>query len=126
MNNLAKLAAALVGLFSIALGLMAYFMPDKIAPIMGLTADNALGWHSMRGDIGAVFLTSALGCALALFKGKAKALYIPVAVYGFVLIGRLIGLASTGVQDGVMQPILIEIVLIGLSLFAARTLSKTA
>ena len=122
MNNLAKLAAALVGLFSIAMGLMAWVDPAKIGEVMGLQGVGALGEHSLRGDIGAVFLASAFGVGLALFKGKTVALKIPIILYGLVLTGRLISLVTAGTGEGVMTPIFIEVALIVLSVFAYRTL----
>ena len=124
MKNLAKLAAALVGLFSISMGLMAWIDPSKAGEIMGLTGPSDLGQHSLRGDIGAIFLASALGCALALFKGKAMGLKLPIIIYGLVLIGRLISLIVTGAGEGVMTPILIEVALIGFSVFAYRNLKR--
>ena len=122
MNTIAKIAAALVGLFSLAMGLLAWVDPVKVGEIVGLVGPSELGQHTLRGDIGAIFLASALGCGLALFKGKVMGLKLPIIIYGLVLIGRLISLALTGNGVGVMQPILIEVVLIGLSVFAYKTL----
>lgn len=124
MNTLAKIAAALVGLFSLAMGLLAWVDPVKVGEIVGLVGPSELGQHTLRGDIGAIFLASALGCGLALFRGKVAGLKLPIIIYGLVLIGRLISLVVTGNGVGVMQPILIEVVLIGLSVFAYKTLKK--
>ena len=124
MKNLAKLAAAFVGLFSLAFGLMAWADPSRIGEIMGLVGASELGQHSLRGDFGAIFLASALGCGLALFRGKTVGLKLPIIIYGLVLIGRLISLVLTGNGPGVMQPIIIEVVLIGLSIIAYRTLKN--
>lgn len=124
MTNLAKLAAALVGLFSLVMGLMAWIDPSKVGAIIGLEGPSALGQHSLRGDIGAVFLASAIGVGLALFKGKTMGLKIPIIIYGLVLIGRLISLVASGSGEGVMQPIIIEVVLVALSVFAYRTLKQ--
>ena len=124
MNSLAKISAALVGLFSIAMGLLAWIDPVKVGEIVGLVGPAELGQHTLRGDLGAVFLASAIGCGLALFKGKIIGLKLPIIIYGLVLIGRLISLILTGNGVGVMQPIIIEVVLVGLSLFAYRTLKS--
>ena len=125
MNTLAKIAAALVGLFSLAMGLLAWVDPVKVGEIVGLVGPSELGQHTLRGDLGAVFLASALGCGLALFRGKVAGLKLPIIIYGLVLIGRLISLVVTGNGVGVMQPILIEVVLIGLSVFAYKTLKSS-
>ena len=126
MNNLAKLAAGLVGLFSLAMGLMAWGAPSTVGGILGLSGVSELGQHSLRGDIGAVFLASALGCGLALFQGKVAGLKLPIILYSLVLIGRLISLVVTGNGAGVMQPILIEVILVSLSVFAYKSLNADA
>lgn len=125
MINLAKLAAALVGLFSLGMGLLAWFSPAQAGDMIGISASSVLGTHTIRGDVGAIFLGSALGCAIALFRGKVAGLKLPIIIYGLVLIGRLISLVLTGTGPGVIQPMVIEVVLIGLSVFAYKTL-KTA
>lgn len=122
MTGLAKLLVALVGLFSLAMGLMAWFQPAQISEIVGLNPNGTLGIHSLRGDIGAVFLASAVGCMLALFKGKVAGLKLPIIIYGLVLIGRLLSLILTGSGEGVMLPIIIEVILVGASVFAYKTL----
>lgn len=124
MTNLAKLAAFLVGLFSLAMGLLAWVSPAQIGAILGLEPVGNLGVHSLRGDAGAVFLASALGCGLALFKGKVIGLKLPIILYGLVLIGRLISLVATGGGQDVVMPIMIEVVLIALSVFAYKTLKN--
>lgn len=125
MVNLAKLLTALVGLLSLALGLLAWISPEQISVIVGLESSSALGTHSLRGDIGAIFLASALGCGLALFKGKVAGLKLPIIIYGLVLLGRLLSLVFTGSGPGVTQPILVEVVLIAASVFAYKTLKNT-
>lgn len=124
MTAIAKLIVVLVGLFSLAMGLMAWFQPAQIQEILGLSPNGALGMHSLRGDIGAVFFGSAIGCALALFKGKIMGLKLPIILYGLVLIGRLLSLVLTGSGEGVMLPIIIEVVLVGASIFAYKTLKS--
>jgi len=124
MNILAKIAAALVGLFSLAMGLLAWVDPVKVGEIVGLVGSAELGQHTLRGDVGAIFLASALGCGLALFRGNVAGLKLPIIIYGLVLLGRLISLVLTGNGPGVMQPIIIEVVLIGLSVFAYKTLKS--
>jgi len=124
MTALAKLLVALVGLFSLAMGLMAWVQPAQISEIVGLNPNGTLGMHSLRGDVGAVFLASAIGCMLALFKGKVAGLKLPIIIYSFVLIGRLISLVINGSGEGVMTPIIVEVVLIGASVFAYKTLKS--
>ena len=124
MNTLAKIAAALVGLFSLVMGLIAWFDPVKVGELIGLEGVGLLGQHTLRGDIGAVFLASALGCFAALITGRTKALAIPILIYGLVLTGRTFSLVASGADATVVQPMIIEVVLIGLSVFAYKTLKS--
>ena len=124
MKLFANLAAALVGVFSLAMGALAWKSPEQIGEILGLIGPSMLGEHTLRGDIGAIFLASGLGCAAALFLGKTGGLKFPIVLYGLVLLGRLFSLVMSGSGEGVMQPIMIEVGLVALSVFAYKTLKK--
>ena len=124
MKNLGKLAALIVGLVSLVLGLGAWIHPAQLGDMIGLQGIGVLGEHSLRGDIGAVFLGSALGCAIALFKGKAAGMKLPIILYGLVLVGRLLSLILSGTAPDVYQPIIIEVVFIALSYFAYKQMKS--
>ena len=124
MTLLAKLAAALVGLFSLAMGVMAWVDPVGLGEIVGVVGPSELGQHTIRGDFGALFLTCAIGCGIALFKGNPKGMLLPILLYGLVLAGRLASLVLVGNGPGVMTPILTEVILIALAFFAYRGLKS--
>lgn len=109
--------------FGFLMGGLAFMSPDILGGILGVSADNAAGRGAISGDFGAVFLTGAGAAALALFKGHSKLLFIPICLFGLTIIGRLFELSSSGISDGVMQPILIELALI-IMLVTAFKLSK--
>ena len=109
--------------FGLLMGSLAYLSPDIIGTILGVSADNAAGRGTISGDFGAIFFLGAGACALALFQGKSKLLWIPIASFGLTIIGRLLEATSSGLGDGALQPIIIELVLLAL-LFSALKLSK--
>ncbi len=111
-------------LFGLIMGSLAFLSPDIIGGILGISADSAAGRGAISGDIGSFFLTGAGASALALFKGKSKLLWIPICLFGLTIIGRLFELSSSGLGEGAMQPIIIEVILVGM-LFSALKLSKT-
>ncbi|MGB0908308.1 MAG: hypothetical protein ACPGVT_12515 [Maricaulaceae bacterium] len=111
-------------LFGFIMGALAYLSPDIIGQILGVSADNAAGRGAISGDFGAVFFIGGGCAALALFKGKTKLLWIPITLFGLTIIGRLLELSSSGIGEGAMQPILIEVVLTTMLLGAVK-LSKT-
>ncbi|MEQ9153510.1 MAG: DUF4345 family protein [Parvibaculaceae bacterium] len=119
-----RIAVALVGLFSLAMGLMAFAQPVQLGEMLGLGALSPLGGNSLRADLGAFFLASALAALLALFAGRAQWMWGAAALFGLAVIGRILGVAVDGAPEGVVQPIVIELVLVALSVFGAKTLAR--
>jgi len=120
----ARIGVALAGLFSLAMGLVSYFSPEQLEMALGVGALSPIGLSSIRGDFGAFFLASALVAGLALFAGRPSWLWVGTWLYGIAVIGRFLGLALAGVPEGIAQPIIIELVMITLFTFGARTLAK--
>ncbi|MEP0708475.1 MAG: DUF4345 family protein [Parvibaculum sp.] len=120
-----RIAVALVGLFSLAMGLMAFAQPVQLGEMLGLGALSPLGGNALRADLGAFFLASALAALLALFAGRAQWMWGAAALYGLAVIGRILGVAVDGAPEGAAQPIIIELVLVALSVFGAKALSRS-
>ncbi len=101
-------------LFGLIMGSLAFLSADIIGGILGVSADNAAGRGAISGDFGSFFFVGAGACALALFKGKSKLLLIPIAAYSLTILGRVFDLISSGIGDGAMQPIIIELILVAM------------
>jgi len=123
---LRKILIFLPMLFCILMGSLAFFSPDIIGGILGVSADNAAGRGTLSGDFGALFFTGAGAAALALFKGKSNLLWVSISLLGLTLIGRLFEVTSTGVGETTMQPIIIEAVLVAMLLGALKLSNKEA
>ncbi len=119
---IARAGVTLAGLFSLAMGLLFWADPVKAGTILGLTSIDALGANSLRADLAAFFLVNFIACALALFRGKAHWLYGSALVFGLAVFGRFIGIIVDGPPAGIAQPVIIELVLVGLLIFGARRL----
>jgi len=122
---LGRIGVALVGLFSLAMGLMAFASPVQVGEMLGLGALSPLGANSLRADLGAFFLAAGLASLLALFAGRAHWMWGAAALYGFAVIGRLLGVVLEGAPEGVAQSIVVELVLVGLSVLGAKTLARS-
>lgn len=109
--------------FCLLMGSLAFLSPDIIGGILGVSADNAAGRGTISGDLGAMFFTGGGAAALALFKGKSKLLWVSISLLGLTLIGRLFEFTSSGIGEGAMQPVIIELALVAM-LFGALKLSK--
>tara|TARA_R110002110_G_scaffold84618_4_gene219871 strand:- start:4826 stop:5203 length:378 start_codon:yes stop_codon:yes gene_type:complete len=121
---LARIGVALAGVFSLTMGLMAFAAPVQLGETLGIGALSPLGLNALRADLGAFFLASALAALLALFAGRAHWLWGAAALYGLAVIGRIFGVVADGAPDGIVLPIVIELVVVGLFAFGARTLGR--
>ncbi|MCC6479448.1 MAG: DUF4345 family protein [Sphingomonadaceae bacterium] len=124
MMNLAL--RILVGLWGLGFGLLAVqgiLDPRVFTTQFGINAPGA-SINSVRGDFGAFFLVSAVCALWAAWKPeKEQLLYVPAALYGTALTGRLIGLGLGDPASGANhQAMIIEGASVLLMLFSARRL----
>jgi ABC-type multidrug transport system permease subunit len=92
---------------------------------LGINAATPLGLNSIRADLGAFFLASAIACGLALFAKKPNWLWGAMSLYLIAVIGRVLGVVIDGAPAGVAQPIIIELVIVAMLGFGARTLGRS-
>ena len=121
----ARIAILLVGLFSLAMGLMALGSPVQLGMTLGIGALTPMGLNSLRADLGAFFLASAIASILALFFGRSVWMWGVACLYGLAVLGRFLGIALEGAPEGIAQPVTIELVLVVLSVYGARTLGRS-
>lgn len=121
---IARIVVALAGLFSLAMGVMAFASPTEAGQALGLGALSPLGLNALRADIGSFFLTAALACIVALFANKPSALWAAASLYGVAVIGRFIGVIVDGAPEGVAQPIIVELVMVAFLVFGAKVLKR--
>lgn len=110
-------------LFGFLMGSLAFLSPEIIGGILGVSADNAAGRGAIVGDFGSFFFVGAGAAALALFQGKSHLLWIPIALFGVTIAGRIFDIVANGFGPGAGQPIIIELVLTAM-LFTALKLSQ--
>lgn len=120
----------MVGLWGLGFGLLAVrgiLDPNVFLGQFGFEAPGA-SINSIRADFGAFFLVSAVGALWGAWKPeKAMLLYVPAALFGTALIGRLLGLAmGDPASDANNQAMLIEGISVALMLFAAKRLGAKA
>ncbi|PKQ06114.1 MAG: hypothetical protein CVT72_07530 [Alphaproteobacteria bacterium HGW-Alphaproteobacteria-11] len=121
---IARIAAALVGLFSLAVGAMMILSPAEMGANLGLGALSPLGLNALRADIGAFFLASAVAAGAALFVGRPHWILGAAVLYGLALFGRILGIVVDGVPEGIVQPLVVEFTMVVLSVFAAKALAR--
>jgi hypothetical protein len=121
---IARIAAALVGLFSLAMGVMVILSPVEAGESLGIGALSPIGLNALRADIGAFFLASAVASGAALFGGRPHWLMGAAVLYGLAFLGRVLGVAVDGAPEGIATPLVVEFTMVVLSVFAARRLAR--
>ena len=121
---IARIAAVLVGLFSLAMGAMMIHSPAETGETLGLGALSPIGLNALRADIGAFFLASAVAAGAALFGGRPHWLLGAAVLYGLAFLGRVFGVIVDGAPEGIATPLIVEATMVVLSVFAAKRLAR--
>ena len=127
MNMILRIAVALWGVVFGLLAVRGILDPNIFLAQFGFQAPGA-SVNSIRADFGAFFLVPSV-CALwgALQPTKAMLLYVPAAMFGTALLGRLLGLAmGDPASDANNQAMIFEGISVALMLFAANRLGAKA
>lgn len=123
---IARGAGTLVFLFSVFLGAAALLIPERAAEPLGFAPLSDMGRNSMRADIVALAWGNALLCAGGLFGGRGQWFFGVACLYGIAVSGRILDVAFAGPPESVTRSIIIEFILVGLALVAARWLPSRA
>ena len=124
--TMARLAAALVGLFGLILGLWFYLVTPQAAAAFFVTPQGAAGLATLRADMSSFFLVGAAFAFHAAWTGRRTGLLVPGALYAVAISGRLLNLVVAGSYDGAFTPIVVEALLILLCIFGYRILKPMA
>ena len=122
MTTILRIVLLLGGIFYGVMG--ARFLLDPAGAVEGfaLSATGPHGWSTIRGDMAAFFLVSALGLLWGAARRAGTPLMFTAALFGIALTGRAINLVQTGTYDGWWMPMVVEAVTMLISLSAARAL----
>jgi hypothetical protein len=122
VNVLARTVVGLIGAFSLVMGLTTLLDPDQVATSLGFGPLDAMGLNSLRADVGGFFLAAAVFCGIGLFRGRSGWILGGALLYGLAAVGRITGVAMAGAPEGVVTPIVVEIILVALLLGSVRIL----
>lgn len=126
MKTLARLGAALVGLFGLAFGLWFYTATSDAAAAFFVQPLGAAGEATLRADMSSFFLIGAAFAFHAAWKNRGASLLVPGALYAVAISGRAVNLLVHGPFEGAALPMIVEAVLIALCVFGWRELRPRA
>lgn len=107
----------IAGLLGLVIALGFWFQPDRLATAFGIAPIDALGYSTLRADLGALFGAVGVLSIAAAVRNNARLLTAPLLLIGIGFSGRLLTIALSGYEATMLQPMIVEIVLI--TLFAA-------
>ena len=104
MQNILKVLLGLFMLLFLAFGAAFMFAPGYMLEMFALdpanyTKDPALAWSTVRGDMGALFITLGIAIGLGTFTENKTWLHAAMLILGLVFIGRAVGVIAHGGGD---------------------------
>lgn len=123
MNLLLQAAIGLPALAFICVGLSWWFAPDFAGSLLRMELLEGSGLTTQLADLASFFFT--LGCCMLIgVLTRSPVWFVPaILLLSFAVVGRLIAWLFYG-ADLTLDMIVVEILFIGLLLFACRSLNR--
>lgn len=112
MTLVLRILLGIAGLLAVLVALGFWINPDTLAGRFGIAAQGALGYSTLRADFGALFGGVGLFTIAAAVRNNARLLSPPLLLIAIGFSGRLLTIALTGYDATMLQPMIVEIVLI--------------
>ncbi|EGA71391.1 hypothetical protein VISI1226_11431 [Vibrio sinaloensis DSM 21326] len=100
------------------LGLMSMFAPQKMLANFSLQPVGNAGMNTIRSVMGGLFLASVFMLAQGLMSGDTEGYFFVAVVMVAVAIGRVVGLVLDGFDKAVVPPLVLELVIAAILMFA--------
>ncbi|MFM2587657.1 DUF4345 family protein [Vibrio sp. TBV020] len=101
-----------------ALGLMSMFAPQKMVANFSLEPVGNAGMNTIRSVMGGLFLASVFMLLQGLLTGETESYFFVAIIMIAVAIGRMVGLLFDGFNKAVIPPLMLEIVIAAVLMFA--------
>ena len=112
MQRVVRIIVGLAGLLSILLGARFFHDPAAAATLLGVTPAGELGIATLRGDFGAFFGLCGILALAAAIRNSAALVTAPLLAIVIALAGRIVSYALEGGGLAVLQPMLVELMLL--------------
>ena len=124
MRRALKLVVALIALFSLLLWLRWMAEPAVMATQWALSATDMAGINNLRGDVGGLFLATAVLCGFWLWRGNPAWMHAAAVLMGCVIVGRVSGLVVEGFNQASLVAAVLEGIFVSVFLAAAGASAK--
>jgi hypothetical protein len=114
MAMLFRVLVAVLGLLSILTALPHWFSVEGLAAERGIQALEAVGRANVRADVGGIFLTIGIFALLAAWNQNRTWLIATIIAVASALFGRFISFGLDGIEARVIEPVIIEAVVLAI------------
>jgi hypothetical protein len=125
MKMLVRILVGAMGLLSLFLLLNLWFHMEAVTGGLGITVEGLVGRATVRADIGGLFGGIGVFSLMAAWKQSRMWALGALVVISTAILGRLIGVLVDGSGPGVWGPIGVEVVMIGVLLWARQVWRPT-
>ncbi len=123
-----RILVGLAALGSLILALGLWLGMEQVIPALGISttdlAGGLVGRATVRADIAGLFGGMGICMLIAVIRGNVQWVNAVLVFVGVAITGRFVGLLTDGGGNAVIQPIIVEAVIIGLLLWLRAGLSK--
>lgn len=124
MQKLTRTLVGAAGLLALLMAVGFWIRPVALAGKLGLQPMGDLGLASLRADLGGFFGAAGALALLAALRNRRDLLTAPLMLIGVALTGRFVSLAITGPSPALIQPMVVEAVLLAIMGLGYRTLGR--
>lgn len=124
MSIVIRALIGLAGALALVVACAFWFDPATPAARLGLAARDALGFATLRADLGGFFAGAGALSLVAAVRNSARLLTAPLVLIALALSARLATVALSGLAPNMLQLIVIEAVLLVLLAAGRRVLPQ--
>lgn len=112
MSRISRGLVTLIGLLSLLSVYQHWFAVESLSEARGINAIGAIGAANIRADIGGLFLAIGLFALIAAWKRDTNWLLATWLLPALALLGRFVSASIDGLSPRVIEPILVEIIVL--------------
>jgi hypothetical protein len=122
IRTVLRVVVGVIGVLALLVAARLWAGPETPALALGLKPDGLLGLSTLRADVGGFFAAGGLFALAGAIRGEGRLLTPPAVLLGLALVGRLLTVVVDGYTPAMLQPMVIEAVLVAILLLARRRL----
>ena len=112
MQMVVRIVVGLAGLLSLVLAARFFQSPATLAATLGVASLGELGTATLRGDFGGFFGVCGIFALAAAIRNSAALVTVPLLAIAIAITGRIVSYTLDGGGTVVLQPMLVELVLL--------------